>query len=466
MASILILGATGYIGGKLIAPLLEAGHKVHCIVRSASKAKHFPDAVTVHVGDALQKDSLMAPLTGIDVVYYLIHSMGEGEDFVAMERSTAENVRDACAEAGVGRIIYLGGLGDDDGVESKHLKSRHAVGTVLRSGRVAVTEFRAAVIVGSGSASFEMVHHLVNKLPIMICPRWLVVKTQPISLSDVLRYLVSAIEVPESAGKILDIGGPEILTYRSMMLTVAKVLGLRRFLIQVPVLTPRLSSYWVNLVTPIRASMARILIESVRHETICRNDTALKMFAFQPMSYEQAVRRTLHPVLVGNAMLAVSAEGGIDRKHLLIDTQTVTVHASANTTFGVVSSIGGSNGWYYANWLWEIRGWIDERVGGVGLRRGRINADILQEGELLDFWRVESYEPAKLLRLRSEMRMWGKAWLEFSVGDSGNQVAILTQKAYYYPKGVLGYAYWYCVYPLHHFVFRGMIRAIRQRAES
>jgi len=464
LASILILGATGYIGGKLLAPLLDAGHDVHCLVRDARRINRFPDGVTVHTGNALDTSSLAAPLAGIDIVYYLIPSMGEGVDCESKERLAAENVRDACADSRVQRIIYLGGLGKD--VESKHLKSRHAVGEVLRSGSVPVTEFRAAVIVGSGSASFEMVHHLVNKLPVMICPRWLVVKTQPIALSDVLRYLTGAIEQTESAGRIIDIGGPEVLTYRSMMLIVAKVLGLKRLLIQVPVLTPRLSSYWVNLVTPIQASLARMLIESVRHETTCSNNDARDLFPFTPLTYEEAVRRTLNPVLEGNAMLAPDVESGIERKHMMIDTQTLTVDAPPEQTFRTVSSIGGENGWYYANLLWTIRGWIDEIVGGVGLRRGRRHPIELTVGEVLDFWRVEVYDPDSILRLRAEMRVWGKAWLEFTICGNADGSSLLTQKAYYYPKGVLGLAYWYSVNPLHWFVFRGMIRAVKKRAEQ
>ncbi|MAT39098.1 MAG: NAD(P)-dependent oxidoreductase [Ectothiorhodospiraceae bacterium] len=465
MSSILILGATGYIGGKLVGPLLQSGHDVHCLIRRPESRDRFPDAVTCHIGDALEPDSLTESFAGRDIVFYLIHSMSDGEDFEQKELATAGNVRQAAEHAGVKRIIYLGGLGDPDLSESKHLRSRRIVGEVLRAGRIPVTEFRAAVIVGSGSASFEMVHHLVNRLPLMICPKWLVVNTQPIAISDVLRYLAESVENEESSGKTLDIGGPEVLSYRAMMLTVAKVLYLKRVLIQVPVLTPRLSSYWVMLVTPLRASLAKILIDSVKNETVCRSDTARTIFPFTPIPYEEAVRRSLHAVLKDNPLHAEYIESGLESDHLITNEQVLEVSAPAQRVYDVVSSIGGKNGWYYATWLWKIRGWMDQLLGGVGMRRGRRHPTDLQEGEPLDFWRVEMVDAGRSIRLRAEMRVWGKAWLQFTVEPQGDNATTLSQTAYYYPKGVTGLLYWYAVYPLHWFVFRGMVKAIGKQAE-
>jgi hypothetical protein len=334
-----------------------------------------------------------------------------------------------------------------------------------------VTEFRAAVIVGSGSASFEMVHHLVNRLPVMITPRWVNVRTQPLAIADLLSYLLAAVENEQAAGKIIDIGGPEILSYREMMRTVARVLGLRRVVIPVPVLTPRLSSYWVNLVTPIPFSLARSLVESVRSETIVENDLASKIFDIRPMPFEEAVRRALRNVqafaveTTWTSAGSLPAQQPLDPSHLRIDERQAESRASVSALFNVVTSIGGDNGWYYANTLWRIRGFVDQQIGGVGLRRGRRHPTQLQVGEALDFWRVEELVEGEKLLLNAEMRVWGRAWLEFRTEALPNGGSRLTQTARYYPRGVFGLLYWYGIYPLHVFVFRGMARAIARRAE-
>lgn len=474
MARILVLGATGYIGRRLVQRLVRRGHDVRTLVRTLGKAAitGCEQCETIQ-GDVLKKESLRRAFEGIELAYYLVHSMAAGEgEFERRDRLAAHNVAEVASACGVKRIIYLGGLGRKDIPQSAHLKSRHEVGAILRSGNVPVTEFRAAVIIGSGSVSFEMMHHLVNRLPVMICPRWVMVKTQPIGITDVLSYLVDAVDKPRSAGLTIDIGGPEILTYRDMMLTVAKVLGLKRFLIQVPVLTPRLSSYWVNLVTPIPTALAGSLIESLRSETVCENDEARKHFDHTPIDFETAVRRALKRVTSSSVESTwTQAESGdlgqvIDASHILVDTRTLECEAAPEKLFRAVSSIGGARGWYYADWLWKIRGFIDKQIGGVGLRRGRRHPSEILPGEALDFWRVEEVVPGSRLLLRAEMIVWGRAWLEFTVERLDGDRSRLIQKARYYPKGVSGLLYWYGVYPIHALVFRGMARNIVRSASE
>ncbi|PKK82150.1 MAG: DUF2867 domain-containing protein, partial [candidate division Zixibacteria bacterium HGW-Zixibacteria-1] len=429
------------------------------------------EAVEIFEGDVLKPETLPDAFDGVEVVYYLIHSMAAGQaDFEKLDHTAAINVVKAANEASVKRIIYLGGLGKRDDGQSKHLRSRHEVADLLRSGNTPLTEFRAAVIIGSGSTSFEMIHHLVNRLPMMICPRWVYTRTQPIGISDVLRYLIDALDKPETIGRTIDIGGPDISTYRDMMLSVARALGLKRFLIQVPVLTPRLSSYWVNLVTPVPTQVARPLIEGLRHETICENDEARDIFQFKPLSLDEAVDRALARVrnhdieTTWTSATSVSDLAPVDPSHLRTDRREIEVDSSDKRLFSIISSIGGNNGWYYADWLWKLRGFIDKQLGGVGLRRGRRHPVELEAGEALDFWRVEEYIPGRKMLLRAEMKVWGQAWLEFEVRPLAENRARLVQTARYYPKGLLGLLYWYTVYPIHALVFKGMVRRIAELA--
>jgi uncharacterized protein YbjT (DUF2867 family) len=470
---ILVVGSSGYIGSKLVPRLLEKGYRVRCLVRDRNRlaAYAWSGSVEVMEGDALNASSLHLAFQQVSVIYYLVHSMSNPTgDFAELDRQAARNVGDAAKRFGVERLIYLGGLGKRGEEQSPHLRSRHEVGDVLRESGVPVTEFRAAVIVGAGSLSFEMVHHLANRLPVMICPRWVVTRTQPIAVDDVLAYLVAALGSAESTGRVIDIGGPEILTYRDMMLRVARALGLRRWLIEVPVLTPRLSSYWVGLVTPVPVKPARALIEGLRHETICENDDAKALFHIAPIGFDQAVKRALSVVLSDRSDQQVkegeSIISNIEPSHLLSDTRQVTVSASAEQLFQVVSSIGGENGWYAADLLWKLRGLIDELFGGVGLRRGRRHPSELSVGDVLDFWRVEELDPGKRILLRAEMKLPGKAWLEFVVDGAGQNDSILTQTARFYPRGLLGILYWYGVYPIHIMVFRRLVSTIGKRAES
>jgi uncharacterized protein YbjT (DUF2867 family) len=472
MASVLILGATGFVGSQLARWLVDRGHIVRCLVRDGSRARASAlGQVEIIEGDVLDPDTLGAAIEHIDVVYYLIHSMAAGKGaFEELDCRAAQNVAQAANAAGVGRIIYLGGLGRRDGDQSPHLRSRHQVADILRTSDVPVTEFRAAVVAGPGGISFEMVHHLVNRLPFMICPRWVDIKTQPIALEDVLRYLGECLEKPETAGKIIDIGGPDVLTYRDMMLIVARVLGLRRFLVRVPVLTPRLSSYWLKLVTPLPVATARALIESVRYETVCENDLAQRYFGFPTEPFESAARRALAPVRAENPVAIDPAADNeshiIDPTHLKIDRRTADATVRSDRLFGVVAAIGGATGWYYADWLWRLRGAIDRLLGGIGLRKGRRHPVEIAVGDTVDFWRVERYDPGKRLLLHAEMNVWGEAWLDFAVEPISDSLSRLIQTARYYPRGLFGLIYWYVVLPVHAIVFRGMVAAISRRAET
>jgi uncharacterized protein YbjT (DUF2867 family) len=473
MAKILILGATGYIGGRLVPRLLAQKHEVCCLVRSPKKTagKHW-DRVRIFQGDVLQPETFGHAFDGIDLVFYLIHSMtGGGNQFEDQDRTAAENVASAAHRSGVKRIVYLGGLGKKMDTQSPHLKSRHEVGDILRTSGIPVTELRASVIIGPGSASFEMIHHLVNRLPIMICPRWVNVRTQPIGIDDVLSYLVESVENEKTIGQILDIGAPEILTYKEMMLAVAGQLKLKRYIFPVPLLTPKLSSYWMNLITPIPVTLARSLIESLRYETVCENQKALELFSFTPTGFEETVRRALEKTQAGDletkwtAASAPVAEPDIDSSHLLTETRVVETPASAENLFRVVASLGGENGWLFANWLWRFRGFLDKQLGGVGLRRGRRHASEISVGEALDFWRVEDVEFERRLLLRAEMKVPGRAWLEYQIEPTASG-ARLTQTAKYYPKGLIGLLYWFLLYPVHRIMFYGLAQRIVQKALS
>ncbi len=474
--NILILGATGYIGGRLVPRLAGAGHSVRVMARNPEKAESRGwTGVEILTGDVLNPADLDRACAGIEAIYYLVHSMAAGEaKFEDRDRRAAGNTAGAASRAGVGRIIYLGGLGKKDEVTSSHLRSRHEVGDILRSGKVPVTEFRAAIIIGSGSASFEMIHHLVNRLPAMVCPKWVLIRTQPISIRDVLRYLIDCLGIPGTTGRAIDIGGPEVLTYRDMMLRIAKVLGLHRYILTVPVLTPRLSSYWVNLVSPIPMPLARVLVESLRHETVCEDGSGMDLFNFRPGGFSEAVERALEAVRQIRVE-STWAESGqdpprildtIDPSHLLTDKRVVDLIVTPERLFRVIASIGGDRGWYYANWLWRIRGFIDKQLGGVGLRRGRRHPTMLQVGETVDFWRVEGYEPGRKLLLRAEMIVWGHAWLEFTITPYADGMTRMVQRAIYYPHGLFGLFYWYSIIPIHFFVFRGLIKTIAELARK
>lgn len=477
---ILITGVTGYIGGRLVPLLLEAGYRVRVMVRDPVRlqGRSWMAQVDVVQADVLQPDTLDAALAGIDVAYYLIHSMRGGENFHERDIRAARNFGIAAERQGVKRIIYLGGLGDSATELSQHLRSRQQTGDALRESAVPVTEFRAGVIVGSGSLSFEMIRYLTERVPIMICPRWVFTRIQPIGIRDTLNYLVSAVKTPESTGQIIEIGGAEIMTYRDMMFGYASARGLRRYMIPVPVLTPQLSSYWVHWVTPIPSDIARPLIEGLRNEVIVSDDTTRKLFPnIQPGTFALAVSQALDK-LNASAVETSWADALVSSQPdqppavlstyegMFIEQRQEFVKATPDAVFQAFTSLGGRNGWLYFNWAWYLRGLLDRLVGGVGLRRGRRHPTQVRVGDALDFWRVEAVEPDRLLRLRAEMKVPGLAWLQFKAEPLEDGRTQLIQTAFFAPRGLFGLLYWYGLYPIHGLIFSGMIRKLAQRARE
>lgn len=476
---VLVTGATGYIGGRLVPRLLKAGYRVRCLVRDATRLQDrlWRNDVETVEGDVLRPDSLADAMHGTLVAYYLVHSLGAGADFFERDVQAASNFGAAAKSAGVKRIIYLGGLGDPAAALSAHLRSRQQTGEALREGGVPVSEFRAGVIVGSGSLSFEMVRYLTERVPVMICPRWVYTRIQPIAVRSVLDYLVEALRAPESVGQVIEIGGADVISYGEMLTFYAEVRGLRRWLIPVPVLTPKLSSYWVHFVTPIPASIAGPLVAGLRNEIVVRDDRARRLFpAIQPLDYRTAVKLALEKLDAHTVESAWSDALSTSQRDappvtltthegMIIERRQVSIDASRDSVFRAFSGIGGSRGWLYLNWMWRIRGAIDRLCGGVGIRRGRRDADAIRVGEALDFWRVEAIAPGRLMRLRAEMKLPGKAWLQFEVKDQDpDPRPVLVQTAFFAPKGLLGLVYWYGIYPLHALIFRGMIRKLSELA--
>jgi uncharacterized protein YbjT (DUF2867 family) len=478
---VLITGATGYIGGRLAPRLLQAGYHVRCLVRDPERLQGRPwlDRVEVVAGDVLQPESLPPAMAGVSTAYYLVHSMAAGEGFCERDVTAARNFASAASAAGVARIIYLGGLGDPDTELSPHLRSRQATGEALRDAGVPVTEFRAGVIVGSGSLSFELVRYLVERLPVMIGPRWVYTCVQPIGIRNVLEYLVAALQTPESTGEIIEIGGADVVTYGDMMLGYARARGLKRRLISVPVLTPRLSSLWVHLITPIPTTIARPLIEGLRNEVVVRDhNKAGRLFPdIHPFDYQTSVELALARLESGEVETMwtdalMTTQGDVPPvvlttlEGLNFEHRQLVVPAPAGVVYCAFVGLGGARGWLYLNWVWHLRGLLDRLVGGVGMRRGRRDPNDVRVGDALDFWRVEAVEPDHLLRLRAEMKVPGRAWLQFHVHPLPGDRSTLSQTAYFAPKGVPGLLYWYGLYPIHKIVFAGMIRKIAERAAT
>ena len=476
---ILVTGVTGYIGGRLVPRLLEAGYRVRVLVRDPARLQGRPwlEQVDVHQGDVLRPDTLKSAMADVSAAYYLIHSMRGNPDFHQRDLIAARNFGAVAKEQGVQRIIYLGGLGDPDTDLSRHLQSRQQTGAALREAGVPVTEFRAGVIVGSGSISFEMIRYLTERIPIMICPRWVFTRTQPISIHDTLDYLIAALQTPDSIGQIVEIGGADILTYGEMITGYAHVRGLRRYLVPVPVLTPRLSSYWVHWMTPIPSDIARPLIEGLRNEIVVRDNAAQRIFPnIQPMNYESAVRLALQSLQASavetswsDALVSSQPQRQptllTTQEGMIIEQRQRIVDASPEATFRVFSGLGGERGWLYLNWAWRLRGILDRIVGGVGFRRGRRHPDEVRVGDAVDFWRVEAVEDNRLLRLRAEMKVPGLAWLQFAAEPINEGQTRLTQTAFFAPKGLFGWLYWYGLYPIHSLIFSGLIRKIAEYAE-
>ena len=478
MQRILVTGATGYIGGRLVPRLIEAGYSVRCLARDPDRlaGRSWRDQVEVAAGDVLDSRTLPDAVRGIDAAYYLIHGMAGGRDFAARDLRAAAQFGEAARAAGVRRIIYLGGLGDPAQELSHHLRSRHETGDALREAGVPVTEFRAGVIVGSGSLSFEMIRYLTERIPVMICPRWVFTKTQPIAIRNVLEYLLAALCVPESAGRTIEIGGADVIDYGAMMRIYAEERGLRRRLLPVPVLTPRLSSYWVHLVTQIPAAIAQPLIQGLRNECIVRDRSARDLFPeIAPMTYRSAVRLAIARLDGGEIETAWSdalASSLGDRRPVTLSTQEgmiierrrIETRAEPAALFGAFSALGGARGWLKWNWAWRARGALDRLLGGVGMRRGRRHPTELNPGDAVDFWRVEAVERGRLVRFRAEMKVPGRAWLQFEAHPRAGGGSTLVQTAFFAPKGLSGLAYWYALYPIHALIFRDMIRAIADEA--
>ena len=473
--TVLLTGATGYVGGRLLPLLVADGWQLRCLARQPENlAPHVPQGVEVVQGDLLDAPSLPPVMAGIDAAFYLVHSMGTGGNFQKQDRHAAENFAAAARAAGVKRIIYLGGLGEDGPELSAHLQSRHEVGEKLRLSGVPVIEFRASIIIGSGSLSFEMIRALVERLPVMVTPRWVRVTAQPIAISDALAYLRAALSIEIEGSVIVEIGGPDRVSYGDLMREYARQRGLRRLMIPVPLLTPRLSSLWLGLVTPLYARIGRALISSIRHPTVVRDDKEQARFSIRPIGVREAMAQALRnedarfaQTRWSDALSVADSEprqrGGIRFGNRIVNTHIVTLPVTQAAAFRPIERIGGLTGWYFGNALWQLRGWLDLLIGGVGMRRGRRDPEHLLPGDVVDCWRVESIEAPRHLRLAAEMKLPGRAWLEFDVQPANGGVT-LRQTATFDPVGLSGLAYWYALLPLHELVFRGMLRNLGRAA--
>ena len=477
---ILVTGATGYVGGRLVPRLLDAGYRVRVLVRDPSRLQGRPwlDKVEVLQGDALQPETLIPALTGISVAYYLMHGMQGGKVSAERDMLVARNFIQAAGAANIERIIYLGELVDTTARLSPYLRSRHETGYILRQGRVPVTEFRAGMIVGSGSVLFEMVRYLAEREPLLVCPRWFFSKAQPIAIRNVLDYLVGALNQPESIGALLEIGGPAQLTYAQMLLEYARLRGLKRWLLPTPVNVPHLSAYWVHMVTPVTYNAVLPLIEGLHADSVVHDGLAKWLFPYiKLLDFETAVRFALKKIEVGDIESSwsdalVTSAGDIQPyrfdmlEGMFVEKRQRLVNLPAGQVFRSFTGIGGKRGWLYMDWAWGIRGWLDKIIGGVGLRRGRRHPDEIWVGESLDFWRVEAVTPGRSMRLRAEMKLPGKAWLEFQSTPQENGQTLLTTSAYFDAHGLFGFLYWYAMWPFHKFIFDGMTREIANRAEQ
>ncbi len=489
--NILLTGATGYVGSCLLGELCRRGHTVRCLARNPAKMAGiidrlqgsgaeeafgpFPGQVEVVVGDASSSDVLARACEGIEIAYWLVHSMDRGVDFERADRLAAEHFAAAARAAGVRRVVYLGGLGTDDDSLSAHLRSRHEVGALLRAAGLDVVEFRASIVIGAGSFSFDLVRSLVERLPVMICPAWLSTPTQPIAIDDVVAYLADAVDLPPGPPRMYEIGGPDRVSYGEIMREYARQRRLRRLLIPVPVLTPRLSSLWLALVTPRYSKMGRKLIDGLKNPTVVNDTAALRDFAIRPRSLAVAVEAAKineDTFFEGRRWADIADAEELPRRYggrfegpRLVDHRHATINTSPERAFAAIERIGGAHGWYGHDWLWQLRGWMDRAIGGPGMARGRRDPDRLAGGDVLDCWRVEVCDPPRRLRLAAEMKLPGRGWLEFEIvprdplPQEGGRVTI-HQTAVFDPHGLGGLAYWYAIWPLHEFVFAGMLAGI------
>ena len=479
----LVTGATGYIGGRLAPRLLDAGHEVRCLSRGTGRLRDVPwaDRVEEVQGDLSDPATLTAAFEGIEVAYFLVHSLGH-KDFEEMDRQAAHNFATAAKAAGVDRIVYLGGPEPPpEEHPSAHLRSRAEVAKILLDSGVPTAVLRAPVIIGSGSASFEMLRYLTERLPVMVTPRWVKNRIQPIAVRDVLRYLIGAATLPAEVSRGFDIGGTDVLTYREMMQRYARVAGLRhRVIVPLRPLSPWLSAHWVGVVTPVPNAIARPLVGSLIHEAVAHeHDIAQYIPDEDLLGFDDACRLALGKIKDaavetrwsgaswrGAAAEPLPSDPDWSGGSLYTDGRSREVNAPVEALWRVIESVGGENGWYSFPLAWSVRGWLDRLVGGVGLRRGRRDRDRLRVGEALDWWRVEEIVPGQLLRLRAEMRVPGRAWLEMLATANPDGTSVYRQRAVFLPRGLAGHAYWAAVLPFHGIVFAGMARNIARGAEQ
>jgi uncharacterized protein YbjT (DUF2867 family)/uncharacterized protein YndB with AHSA1/START domain len=448
-APVLLTGATGYIGGRLLRQFEEAGRPVRCLARHPERVRATRPATEVMQGDCLDEGSLDRALAGVDSAYYLVHSMSAGPNFPEVDRHAAATFGRAAARAGVRRIIYLGGLADQAGPLSSHLQSRADTGTVLRGSGIPVIEFRASIVVGAGSLSFQMIEALVERLPVMVCPRWVATLTQPMAVDDVVSYLSAALELPDTGSEVFEIGGPDVVSYGDIMREYAQLRGLRRWLLPVPLLTPHLSGLWLSLVTPAQARVGRALVEGLKNPTVVRSPAAFDAFRIAPTPLRVALAKAIQD--------AASSRQKVDTRIAVLD-------APPSQVFAPIRQIGGINGWYFGNSLWRARGWLDLGLGGVGMGRGRCDPEHCGVTDVIDGWTVDAYEPDRLLRLRADLKLPGRGWLEFEVTPlDGGRRSRVRQTATFDPRGLLGRAYWYALLPVHDWMFSGLLHEIVRR---
>ena len=474
--AILLTGATGCIGGRLLPALEAGGRAVRCMTRR-------PDALTGQIGpnssvvrgDCLDPASLHGAFAGIDTAYYMVHSMGGSADFETRDREAAQNFGAAARAAGVRRIVYVGGLGSSSGL-SRHLRSRHETGEVLRASGVPVIEFRSGIVLGAGSLSFELIRALVERLPVMVCPSWVRTPTQPIALADLVAYLAAALDLPHGESRLYEVGGADVVSYREIMREYARWRGLRRLLIPVPLLTPRLSSLWLDLTTPVYARVGRQLVDGLRTATVVNDAAARTAFPIQPLGLGPAIARAVEEEDAAfaaapwsEATLATATTlrwGGVRIRGRLIHSAFVDLPVPPAAAFAPIRRIGGAQGWYYGHWMWRLRGLIDQLMGGVGMSRGRRDSEQLAAGEVLDCWRVQVYEPDARLRLEAEMKLPGRGWLEFDVTPREGGGSRVRQTAVFDAVGLWGRFYWHALYPIHVLLFGGLLQSIAKRSET
>ena len=471
---VLLTGATGYVGGRLLKVLEESQFRLRCLARRPELLRPRVESKTdVVKADVLDRSSLIPAMDGVKIAFYLVHSMGSAESFEENDRIAAQNFGEIAKEAGVKRIIYLGGLGNEKEVLSSHLRSRQEVGYILRASKVPVIEFRASIVIGSGSLSFEMIKSLVERLPVLLIPKWALMYAQPIAIDDLISYLMEALYKTDNANYLFEIGGFDQVSYLEIMRMYAKNINKKVLMIPVPVLTPYLSSLWLGLITPLYARIGRKLVESIVHSTVVRDDTELRNFKIKPIGVEEAIQRAIKLENRESAAsrwydsTSSSGETNPDKGYKfverLIDARTLNINVPPEIAFNPIQHIGGEKGWYVWNLLWQLRGFIDLLLGGVGMRRGRSHKDKLLVGGTIDFWRIVKFIPNNFLSLSAEMKLPGKAWVEFEVIGNGSSSTI-KQTAIFEPAGIFGKIYWYSLYPLHQLIFAGMLQAIADKA--